>query len=82
MVDYVETFKCPTCNDNASGRGHLCHPNNAATPYECEYCKKSIDDPRHVCTEMINKIEYVCEKCGRLAAINSSLCAPKLISGD
>lgn len=82
MVEYVQTYKCKSCNDRTSGRGHLCHPNDSAVPFKCEYCKKNVSDPRHACREMIGKIEYICKKCGRLAAINSLLCEPELISGD
>jgi DNA-directed RNA polymerase subunit RPC12/RpoP len=82
MVDYVKTYKCKSCGDQASGRGHLCHPNAEAGPFKCEYCGKKVSEPRHVCKDMIGKIEYVCKKCGRLAAINSLLCEPELIGGD
>ena len=82
MVEYVDTFPCPNCGDVASGRGHMCHPNPEAQPFECEYCNKKTDDPRHVCPEMLDKIEYVCKKCGRLAAYSTLLCAPESISGD
>ncbi len=82
MVEYVKTFPCEGCGKQASGRGHLCHPNKDALPFDCEYCAKSVDEARHVCTEMIDKIEYVCKKCGRLAAYSSLLCEPEDIGRE
>jgi len=80
MTDYVETYKCPNCGITASGRGHLCHPVEEA--HTCDFCKKDTKDPRHACKEMVNALEYVCKKCGRLAAYDSLLCEPALISQD
>ncbi len=80
MTDYVETYKCPNCGITASGRGHLCHPVEAS--HTCDFCKKETKDPRHACKDMINALEYVCKKCGRLAAYDSLLCEPELISQD
>ena len=82
MVDYVDTFKCETCNNEASGTGHLCHPHTDTLPYECEHCGKNVEKPRHICPEMLEKIEYVCNKCGRLAVYSTGLCEPQSISGD
>ena len=82
MVDYVKTFKCPTCTVVASGRGHLCHPNKEDLPFVCEYCNKSVDDPRHFCQKMIDKVEYLCKKCGRVAVYSSRVCEPSSLTED
>lgn len=82
MTEYVKTYDCPTCGGTASGRGHLCHPNQGALPFTCEFCGKTTEDARHVCSGMLEKIEYVCRKCGRLAIYDSLLCEPELVSGD
>ncbi len=81
MTEYVQTYKCPTCNNKASGRGHLCHP-LGGTPFICEFCKKTVDDPRHACKSMQDNIEYICKKCGRLAPYDSLLCNPETIDQD
>jgi len=82
MVEYVETYSCPECGVKASGRGHLCHPNETSMPCICEFCKKETSDPRHACSEMVQNIEYICKKCGRMAVYDSLLCAPETISGE
>ena len=82
MTDYVETYKCKKCHLTASGRGHLCHPNEKELPFTCEFCKEKTDNARHVCKAMLDSIEYVCKKCGRLAPYDSLLCYPELVAGD
>ncbi|MFQ5464292.1 MAG: hypothetical protein ACE5EI_00025 [Thermodesulfobacteriota bacterium] len=81
-IKYVETFPCPTCKATASGRGHVCHPNEGAVPFECEFCGKTVNDARHVCTRMLDKLEYICKKCGRLAIYDSMLCEPQPVDSD
>ncbi len=81
-TEHIQTYVCPTCNKRASGRGHMCHPFEGCTPFECEFCKKTVDDPRHVCSSMLDKIEYSCKSCGRLAVYDSNLCQPQPIDTD
>ncbi len=82
MSEYIQTYKCPTCNKKASGRGHMCHPFEGALPFVCEFCETRVNDPRHICVPMVEKIEYVCRDCGRVAVFDSLLCEPQLISAD
>ena len=82
MPEYVKTFKCPKCGANASGKGHLCHPNPDAGFYKCEFCKKETDNVRHACKQMMDSVEYICKKCGRLAAYDTLLCEPQPIDAD
>ena len=82
MPEYVKTYPCPTCHAEATGRGHLCHPNTTTSPFTCDFCKKSVDNPRHVCTPMLDNLAYVCKKCGRLAVYDSLLCEPAPIDGE
>ncbi len=82
MTEYVETYKCPRCDIPASGRGHLCHPNEEELPFTCEFCKNETDNARHACKKMIDSVEYVCKRCGRLAPYDTLLCEPELIAMD
>lgn len=82
MTEYVKTFSCSTCGGVASGRGHLCHPNNEAVPFKCDFCEKTVTDTRHVCSSMLDELQYICTKCGRLSVYDSQLCAPAPIDED
>ncbi len=82
MVEYVKTYRCPTCNGLASGMGHLCHPVTEGVRFVCEFCEQEVDSARHVCSQMIDKIAYTCKKCGRLAVYDSLLCEPEPIETD
>ena len=82
MTEYVKTFECPKCKKQASGRGHLCHPNKEVGSIRCDFCKRETTNLRHVCKTMLNSLEYVCKKCGRLAPYDSLLCEPELIAQD
>ncbi|MBI5561814.1 MAG: hypothetical protein HY894_03015 [Deltaproteobacteria bacterium] len=78
----IKTYPCPSCGAQASGPGHLCHPDKNVTPYECEFCKKTTGDARHVCAKMLDNLEYYCKKCGRLAVYDSRLCEPELVTEE
>ena len=78
----IKTYDCPTCKAQASGRGHLCHPDKTNAPFMCDFCGKQTEDPRHVCGKMLDNLEYYCKKCGRLAVYDTQLCEPELIVGE
>jgi len=80
---FDELYRCKTCGNVTSGKGHLCDPipgGTGGTVHTCEYCGVRAGNPRHICKPKLAKIRYTCETCGRVAVDQNFLCDPKEIS--
>ena len=72
-------YKCGSCGEVTTKKGHLCHPVKLDKAYECEYCGSTASDARHVCSPKLVDIKYFCENCGRVATSRSLLCKPSQV---
>jgi predicted RNA-binding Zn-ribbon protein involved in translation (DUF1610 family) len=71
-----KVYKCKSCGETTTKKGHLCDPVELDQAYECEYCGNTATDARHICAPKVVEVKYSCANCGRVATARNLLCKP------